>query len=98
MPSAAPEYARATPKGSEIDVWVVPGSSRTEISGTHAGALRVRVAAPPEGGKANRAVVGLLREAIGADGIELVRGAKSRRKVFAVSGVSPSQIGRRLGL
>ena len=93
-----PGYARATADGSELDVWVVPGSSRTEIAGLHGGAVRVRVAAPPEGGKANRAVENTLRRVIGASHVELSRGARSRRKVFALVGVSPAQVAARLGL
>jgi uncharacterized protein (TIGR00251 family) len=93
-----PPYARATPDGVELAVWVVPSASRTEIAGLHGDAVRVRVSAPAEEGRANRAVSDLLRDAVGGARVELKRGSKSRRKVFAVSGVTPSQVGARLGL
>ena len=50
------------------------------------GVLRVRVTAAPEGGEANRAVIGLLAEAFGVapSRVELVRGAASRDKLFRI--------------
>ncbi|MDR9450125.1 MAG: DUF167 domain-containing protein [Acidimicrobiia bacterium] len=57
---AVHEIARAVtagPAGAVVEVWAVPGASRTEIAGLHGDALRIRVAAPPEGGQANRVCV-----------------------------------------
>ncbi len=55
----------ARPDGVELAVKVVPGASRTKIVGVWNRALRIAVAAPPEGGKANAAVCALLAEACG---------------------------------
>lgn len=54
---------QAVADGVILPVRVRPGSSREEIAGTHAGALRVHVHAPPEGGKANKSVVAILGKA-----------------------------------
>jgi uncharacterized protein (TIGR00251 family) len=77
------------PDGTLIDVWVVPGASHTKIAGWHDGALKVRVAAPPEGGKANRALLDLLGRITQARGARLVRGARSRRKQVLLEAVTP---------
>ena len=74
-----------------IDVWVVPGASRSEIVGVHNEALRVRVAAPPEGGKANQAVLALLGGILHAHP-QLDRGSTSRRKQVRVENLSPSTV------
>jgi uncharacterized protein (TIGR00251 family) len=50
--------------------------------------LKVRVAAPPERGRANEALVVLLREWLGARDVEVVAGLASREKTVRVSGVS----------
>ncbi len=80
------------PEGSLIDVWVVPGARRNEIVGSHDGALRVRVAALPEGGKANEAVTTLLEKTLGARGVYLERGARHRRKRFVIVAMAPADI------
>ncbi len=72
--------------GVTVRVLVVPGASRTEIKGRHGDSIKVRVAAPPEGGRANRAVVDLLQNVVGGKA-ELVGGATSRRKVILIRGV-----------
>lgn len=76
-----------------MDVWAVPGSSRTEIAGMHGGALRIRVSAPPEGGKANRALEDVLADISSAQ-VVLVRGPGSRRKRFLVKDVEPAELVR----
>jgi uncharacterized protein (TIGR00251 family) len=81
--------------GSCLSVWVVPGARRTEIAGTHAGCLRVRVAAPPEKGRANRAVEELLASELGSR-VRLISGANSRRKRFSVPGVAEADLVLRL--
>jgi uncharacterized protein (TIGR00251 family) len=68
--------------GTVIEVLVQPGSSRNDITGFHDGALRVRVAAPAEGGKANAAVARVLAGASGARPreVQIVSGGSTRRK------------------
>jgi hypothetical protein len=83
--------------GALIRVWVVPGASRSELGGLHGDAVRIRVAAPAEGGRANAAVVDLMAAATGAD-VELVRGAGSRAKTLLVRGRSPAEVAGLLGL
>jgi uncharacterized protein (TIGR00251 family) len=85
------------PDGALIDVWVVPRARRNEIVGVHDGALRVRVSASPEGGKANKAVARLLEDATGAAGVYLQSGARSRRKRFMLVGVDSVDLAGRLG-
>lgn len=77
MEASSPLYG--VPDGALLDVWVVPGASRTEIKGIYDGALRVRVASPPTSGEANRALVRFLSKKLGCR-VELVAGARSRRK------------------
>lgn len=60
--------------GIEIKLKVVPGASRSQIVGILGDRLKVKVAAPPEDGKANRAVVELLAEWLGTQAIEIVAG------------------------
>jgi uncharacterized protein len=71
----------------ELAIKVVPGASRTEVAGVLGDRLKVRVAAPPEGGKANRALVEVLSRWLGVRDVEIVAGHSSAEKVVRVSGV-----------
>jgi uncharacterized protein (TIGR00251 family) len=84
-------------RGTLVRVLVVPNASRTEVVRRHGDAIRVRVTAPAEGGKANRAVARLLADRCGA-GVELVTGASSRHKVFLVAARQPADLEACLGL
>lgn len=78
--------ADGTPKpGDEIAVRVTPKASRDRIVAED-GQIRVYVTCLPEDGKANEAVRKLLAKRLGLakTRLELVRGAKSRDKVFRV--------------
>ncbi|MFM7075771.1 MAG: DUF167 domain-containing protein, partial [Planctomycetaceae bacterium] len=52
---------------ARLEVKVVPGSSRDQIVGWLGDALKIKVTAPPEKGKANERVVELLAGALGID-------------------------------
>ncbi len=86
--------------GVEITVKVVPGASRERIAGLLGDALKVQVSAPPEKGKANRAVTALLAEMLGVSvrDVEVIAGAISPRKVIRVRGVTVGQVRTALNL
>ena len=79
---------------------VSPGATRAGVVGRHGDAWKVRVAAAPEGGRANDAVVRLLAEtlAVPREAVTLVSGHAGRDKIVELAGIGPSQIERRLSL
>ena len=79
---------------------VSPGATRAGVVGRHGDAWKVRVAAAPEGGRANEAVVRLLAETLTVprEAVTLVSGHAGRDKIVELAGIGPSQIERRLSL
>jgi len=68
------------------------------VVGKHGTAWKIRVAAPPEGGKANDAVLRLLADTLQVprrDG-EIVAGHGAREKIVALAGIDREEIERRL--
>ncbi len=83
-----PPYASVrSPREWIIRVKAVPGSSRTEVVGTLGDSLKVRVAAPPEDGRANEMLTATLARALGVaqQSLTLVNGAASQRKQFVLT-------------
>ena len=78
---------RASRQMARLNVKVVPGSSRDQIVGWLGDALKIKVMAPPEKGRANEAVVELLSTKLGitTDDIEVVSGHSSPSKVIAIA-------------
>ena len=85
-------------EGVDIEVKVVPGSSRTALAGEHDGRLRLNVAAPPEKGKANKALIKFLAEtlALRKNDITIVRGGTSSIKRLHLRGISAGELRERL--
>ncbi len=79
-------------------VKVVPGSSRTAFCGLLGDMLKVKVAAAPERGKANRRLIELLAKelAVKKGGIEIISGQTSPVKQVRVSGISARTLLERL--
>jgi uncharacterized protein len=77
-----------------LRVHVQPGTGRSAVVGRHGDALKVRVAAPPVGGRANEALVQLLAATVGVKGeqVTLVSGESSRAKRVRLSGVDPEEV------
>lgn len=74
-------------------VRVAPRASHDAIEGEHAGALKVRVTAPPLEDRANQAVRRLLSDClnVSVSAVRIVAGEKSQNKRVAVAGVSRAQ-------
>ena len=72
-----------------LSLKVVPGSSRNQVVGWLGEALKVKVKAPPEKGRANEAVVTLLADRLGIDpsSIAVVSGHGSPAKVVEIDGM-----------
>lgn len=78
---------------------VHPGAGRTAIVGRHGDALKVRVAAPPSGGRANEACAELIAEVLGVkpSQVTVTAGQTSRQKRLTISGIEPDEVARLLG-
>jgi uncharacterized protein YggU (UPF0235/DUF167 family) len=73
-----------------LSIWVVPGAQRSLCEGERDGYLRVRVRAHARQGRANEELIGALAGWLDVtrDQVTIVRGAKARRKVARVAGLS----------
>lgn len=80
--------------GVQFAVKVVPGAARNRVVGLLGGALKVQVAAPPEGGKANAALCAVLAAGLVVPlrAVAVVRGHGNPRKVVAVAGINASAL------
>ena len=83
-----------------LTIRVQPRAKRDEVVGERAGAIVIRLAAPPVDGKANAALTAFIAQAAGVprSRVEIVRGARSRDKVVRVTGVAEGALRRALGL
>jgi len=83
---------------AKISLRVYPGAARSEVVDFVDGVLRVRVAAPPVKGKANRELLAFLSQVLGVDKgtLTIIKGHTSRSKVIAVDGLSQEEIMKRL--
>lgn len=82
----------------KLDLKVVPKSSRDCIAGWLGDALKVRVRAPAERGKANAAVEKLIAKALDLprDSVSITAGKTSARKVAEINGLSADEVRHRL--
>jgi uncharacterized protein len=83
---------------TRLQLRVSPGARRAQVVGRHGDAWKVRVAAPPEGGRANEAVVRLVAETLSLprDAVTLVSGHGTRDKIIQLAGLYQTQIEQRL--
>jgi len=70
----------------QLTLHVQPGATRTEVAGRHGDALKIRLAASPVDGKANRELLRFLADVFGVPlrNVTLVRGDLSRHKVVRI--------------
>ncbi|MBK8267462.1 MAG: YggU family protein [Planctomycetes bacterium] len=91
---------RTVKDGVEIRVKVVPGASRSQLAGLLGDSLKVQIAAPPEKGRANKALIDLIAEVLGQTvaTVKVTQGMTSPRKIVKVTGIGIDEVQRRLGM
>ena len=85
-------------EATRLQVRVSPGARRASVVGRHGDGWKIRVAAPPEKGRANDALVHLLADVIDvpANAVVVISGHGTRDKIVELTGVAPSEVARRL--
>ena len=83
---------------SLIAIHVQPGARKTEVIGLYGEAIKIKVAATPERGIANEALVDFIAERldIPKNAVKLVRGRTGRSKTIAVEGMTEEEVRVRL--
>jgi len=74
----------------KISIKVQPNSNRNEVVGVVNGVWKIKIAAPPDKGKANKELVDFLSELldIKKDRINILRGQTSHNKIVEIEGLS----------
>jgi uncharacterized protein (TIGR00251 family) len=86
--------------GIKISVRVTPNSPSNQIQGLANGVWKVRIAAPPDKGKANKELLDFLARKLNLrkDNLTLLRGASTRTKMIGVTGLVQEEVFRLLSL
>ncbi len=83
-----------------VPVRAQPRASRSELAGEYDGALKVRLAAPPVEGEANRELERFMSRLLGVpkSAVRVVAGQTGRSKVVEIDGASVDDVARILGI
>jgi uncharacterized protein (TIGR00251 family) len=81
-----------------ITVRAQPRASRTEVAGAHGDAVRIRVAAPPVDGEANRELTKFIAKRVGvaASTVHVVSGDSGRNKIVEIESADAEHVRRAL--
>ncbi len=73
---------------------VIPNASRNEIVGWEGQALKIRLSAPPEKGKANHQLISFLADIleIPKRNVSLLSGTSSRKKRVSIEGITLEEL------
>ena len=98
--AAVADFFSPTSQGYILKLHIVPGARQTAVAGLHGDRLKVKVAAPPEKGRANQELLEFLARSLKVPlrDLRLTSGATSRAKVVAVHDLSPDLKSRLLAL
>jgi uncharacterized protein (TIGR00251 family) len=89
-------WCRRTPAGWLLSIHAQPGAKKSGVAGIHGESLKIRIAAPPVGGRANEELVAFLAEALAVPkkSVAVVKGGTSRKKTVLISipGAAPERL------
>jgi len=75
---------------TRFEVYVQPRASKTELAGTHGGAIKIRISAPSLDNAANIALIEFVAAQLGVAKrcVRVAGGAKARNKILEIEGVT----------
>ncbi|MEZ5310159.1 MAG: DUF167 domain-containing protein [Microthrixaceae bacterium] len=81
-------WARRSETGWMLSIRVQPAGGCTRVVGLHGDALKIRVSAPANEGKANAELIRFLADTLGVgrSDVRFIRGQRNREKVVEVRG------------
>jgi uncharacterized protein len=82
----------------KINVKVQPNAHKDEIAGFSNGIWRVKIAAPPDKGKANKELILFFSDLLGVkkDDLSLLKGLTSHNKIIGILGMTAEAVVTRL--
>jgi uncharacterized protein (TIGR00251 family) len=88
-----------TPSGVRLEIKVQPRSSRNQVAGEQDGVLKIKLAAPPVDGEANKALIDYLSDLLNVSkrSINLIKGETSRNKLVEINGINRETLLNRVG-
>jgi uncharacterized protein len=83
---------------TRISIKVIPNAGRNEILGLQNDVWRIKVAAPPDKGKANKELISFLSGILGLkkDDLSILRGHTSHSKLIQVDWLLQAEVNQRL--
>jgi uncharacterized protein (TIGR00251 family) len=83
---------------TRLSIKVLPNAGKNAVVGVTGGVWRIKIAAPPEKGKANKELVEFLSDLLGLrkDSITVIKGQTSHNKVIAIEGMNAEEVEGRL--
>lgn len=85
-------------KHTKISIKVQPNAGRNEVIGLTNGVWRIKIAAPPDKGKANKELIDFLSDILGQrkDHIDIIKGQTSHNKLVTIEGLTQAEVDTRL--
>lgn len=82
--------------GEDVLLWIkaIPGASRDQVAGLVGDRLKIKTSAPPEAGKANKAVAKLIAKALGVrpNAVSVESGRTNPEKVIRIAGATAADV------
>ncbi len=85
-------------QSASLHVQIQPGASQNKVVSFESGILKLRIAAPPVEGKANRKTIEFLADILDVppSRIRIKSGLTSKQKILVIDGVTGDQLDKRI--
>ncbi|MHB8105234.1 MAG: DUF167 domain-containing protein [Dehalococcoidales bacterium] len=85
---------------ARLSVKITPNAGRNEIVGVKDGVLQVKIAAPPDKGKANKELIDFLAERLQVrkSDVLIIKGQTGRHKTIIIEGMSEEEALKRISI